>query len=353
VKALVLSGGSGTRLRPFTHTTPKQLMPLANRPQLELVVENVAELGVTEVGIVVGDRADQIAATIGDGSRFGVRVTYVPQERPLGLAHAVAIARPFLGDDDFVLHLGDTYIRGATLVDAAAEFHGRGSAAHVVVHKVLDPSRYGIVVVDGDGTVRDLQEKPAKPRGDLAIIGIYFFRARIHDAIAAIRPGTRGELEITDAMQQLVSAGAPVSAGEFRGYWRDTGTVEDYLACNRNALELVGDRRDGEIDAGSVVVGPVVVAEGAVVRRSVIEGPAALAAGAVVEDGHIGPNVSLGAGAAVYGSRVEESILLAGAKVTAGARLTESVVGHNAHVDGPLAATGAHVLLGDHGWIAA
>src|SRR6202020_633052 len=211
MKALVLSGGSGTRLRPISYSMPKQLIPVANKPVLEHVLENICDLPVAEIGIIVGDWAPQIAAALGDGARSGKRLTYTPQDQPLGLAHCVKLARPFLGDDDFVMYLGDNMLLSG-ITKVAAEFRSRRPAAQIVVDNVAHPSAFGIAEVDENGTVRKLVEKPRHPRSDLALIGVYFFTAAIHQAVSGIRPSVRGELEITDAIQWLLASGAEVRA---------------------------------------------------------------------------------------------------------------------------------------------
>ncbi|WP_445529226.1 glucose-1-phosphate thymidylyltransferase [Streptomyces cyslabdanicus] len=348
MRALVLAGGSGTRLRPFSYSMPKQLIPIANTPVLEYVVRNILDLGVTEIGIIVGDRVNEIQQALGDGSRFGARLTYIRQEAPLGLAHTVSIARDFLGDDDFVMYLGDNMLPDG-IADIAEEFAVGRSAAHVVVCKVADPRAFGVAELGPGGEVLRLVEKPQQPRSDLALIGVYFFTAAIHEAIAAIRPSGRGELEITDAIQWLVSAGADVRASRYEGYWKDTGKVGDVLACNERILDGLRSSMDGEVDDVSVLVGPVVVEEGARIVRSRIKGPAIIGAGTLVKDSHIGPHTSVGRGCAVIGSRLEHSIVLDGASVTGVQGLHSSVVGRSASVGiTSQSADRYRLVVGDH-----
>ncbi|NBM17020.1 glucose-1-phosphate thymidylyltransferase [Streptomyces sp. GC420] len=348
MKALVLAGGSGTRLRPFSYSMPKQLIPVANTPVLEHVLTNILDLGVTEVGVVVGDRAHEIQQVIGDGSRIGVRVTYIPQDAPRGLAHAVAIARDFLGDDDFVMYLGDNMLPEG-IAGIAEEFAARRPAAHVVVYKVPDPRAFGVAELGPAGEVLNLVEKPQQPRSDLALIGVYFFTPAIHDAVAAIEPSARGELEITDAIQWLVTSGADVRAGQYEGYWKDTGNVDDVLECNRHLLGSLRPSVEGEVDAASVLVGPVVVEKGARIVRSRIEGPAIIGAGTVVEDSHIGPHTAIGRDCAVTGSRLEDSIALDEASVTGVQGLRSSVIGRSASVGTTGQGTDRYrLVVGDH-----
>lgn len=344
MKALVLAGGSGTRLRPFSYSMPKQLIPIANTPVLEYVVRNIRDLGVTEIGVIVGDRAPDINQALGDGSRFGVRLTYIQQEAPLGLAHTVSIARDFLGDDDFVMYLGDNMLPEG-IAGIAEDFAAHRPAAHVVVYKVPDPRAFGVAELGPGGEVLRLVEKPQEPRSDLALIGVYFFTAAIHEAVAAIEPSARGELEITDAIQWLVSSGADVRAAQYEGYWKDTGNVEDVLDCNQHILESLRSRVEGEVDEASVLVGPVVVEAGARIVRSHIEGPAIIGAGTVVEDSHIGPNTAIGRDCVVTGSRLEYSIALDEASVTGVQGLRSSVIGRSARV----ATTDRYrLVVGDH-----
>ncbi|MGW2492621.1 glucose-1-phosphate thymidylyltransferase [Streptomyces sp. NPDC001606] len=348
MKALVLSGGSGTRLRPFSYSMPKQLIPIANKPVLEHVLDNVRALGVTEVGIIVGDRAPQIAAVIGDGSRLGLDVTYIPQDEPLGLAHCVALARDFLGDDDFVMYLGDNMLPDG-VEDIAREFAEQRPAAQIVVHKVADPRAFGVVEVGPDGYVERLVEKPEQPRSDLAVVGVYFFTPAIHQAVAAIEPSPRGELEITDAIQWLVSQGARVAASEYGGYWKDTGRADDVLDCNRKLLEGLTRSVRGEVDASSVLVGPVVVEEGARVVASHITGPAIIGAGTLVEHSDIGPDTSIGRDCVLRRTHLESSIALDGSTVTEVRGLHGSLIGRMATI-GPGDGRSPHhrLVVGDH-----
>ncbi|MEU8685493.1 glucose-1-phosphate thymidylyltransferase [Streptomyces sp. NPDC048611] len=348
MKALVLSGGSGTRLRPFSYSMPKQLIPIANKPVLEHVLGNVRDLGVTEIGVIVGDRAAQIEAVIGDGSALGVEITYIPQEAPLGLAHCVELARPFLGDDDFVMYLGDNMLpEGVERV--AEQFTAERPAAQVVVHKVSDPRAFGVAELAPDGRVERLVEKPQEPKSDLALIGVYFFTPAIHKAVAAIEPSARGELEITDAIQWLVVNGDEVKASEYEGYWKDTGRIEDVLECNQKLLDDLKPATDGEVDAASTLIGTVVVEPGARVIGSRIEGPVVIGAGSVVTDSHIGPHTSIGKDVRLTGTSIEYSIALDGATVSHVRDLHSSIIGRFATV-GPSDRDTRHhrLVVGDH-----
>ncbi|UQX05486.1 glucose-1-phosphate thymidylyltransferase [Streptomyces sp. RerS4] len=348
MKALVLSGGSGTRLRPFSYSMPKQLIPIANKPVLQHVLENIKDLGITEVGIIVGDRGPQIQSVLGDGADLGVRITYIPQDLPRGLAQCVSLARPFLGDDDFVMYLGDNMLpEGVERI--AEQFRAERPAAQVVVHKVSDPRAFGVAELDENGRVERLVEKPQHPRSDLALIGVYFFTPAIHEAVDAIEPSPRGELEITDAIQWLVSHGAEVKASEYDGYWKDTGRVEDVLECNRKLLDDVSSSNAGEVDAASTLVGQVVVEPGARVINSRIEGPAIIGAGTVVRNSHIGPHTSIGRDCELTDTHIEYSIALDGATVSQVRGLRSSLIGRSASV-GPADHNTHHhrLVVGDH-----
>ncbi|MDO0939337.1 glucose-1-phosphate thymidylyltransferase [Streptomyces sp. DG2A-72] len=331
MKALVLSGGSGTRLRPFSYSMPKQLIPIANRPVLEHVVESIRAMGVTEIGIVVGSWGATIADVIGDGSRFGARITYIPQDEPMGLAHCVQLARPFLGDDDFVMYLGDNMLPdGVTHV--AEEFTASRPAAQVVLHRVSDPRAFGVAEVDESGAVQRLVEKPQHPKSDLALIGVYFFTKAIHQAVDTIKPSARGELEITDAIQLMLEQGAQIKASLYEGYWQDTGRAEDVLECNARLLAALTSRIDGEVDDTSELSGTVVIAAGARVVRSKLVGPIIVGADSVVEDSHIGPGTSIGTGCTLRATRITESIVLAGANIANVPGLHRSLIGRSASV---------------------
>ena len=283
MKALVLSGGSGTRLRPITHTSAKQLLPVANKPVLFYGLEAIAAAGVTDVGIVVGDTEPAIKAAVGDGSKFGIRATYLRQEAPLGLAHAVLIAREFLGDDDFVMYLGDNFIVGG-ITDLVEGFSAKRPDAQIMLTKVADPRSFGVAELDGDGQVVGLEEKPQTPKSDLALVGVYLFTPAVHEAVAALKPSWRGELEITEAVERLIDAGRKVDSTVITGYWKDTGNVTDMLEVNRLVLGLEGldPRLDGVVDPGCEIIGRVVVEPGAQVSGTRVVGPAVIGAGSKV-----------------------------------------------------------------------
>ncbi|MDF3291304.1 glucose-1-phosphate thymidylyltransferase [Streptomyces silvisoli] len=348
MKALVLSGGSGTRLRPLTHTSAKQLVPVANKPILFYVLEGIAEAGVTEVGIIVGDTAPEIRAAVGDGSAFGLKVTYIPQERPLGLAHAVRIARDWLGDDDFVMYLGDNFLVGG-IADQLADFRDTTPDAQIMLTRVSNPSAFGVAELDDEGRVVALEEKPAFPKSDLALVGVYFFTPAIHDAVNAIAPSARGELEITDAIQWLIDHDAKVRSSVVTGYWKDTGNATDMLEVNRTVLDRLDPRCEGTVDEESELVGRVVIEPGATVSRSRIVGPAIIGRGTRIEGSYIGPFTSVADHCTIADSEIEYSIVLTGATIDGVRRIEASMIGRDVAVTPAPRTPQAHrLILGDH-----
>ncbi|WP_093798283.1 glucose-1-phosphate thymidylyltransferase [Streptomyces sp. Wb2n-11] len=348
MKALVLSGGSGTRLRPFSYSMAKQLIPIVNKPVLEYVLENIRALGITEVGIIVGDWAREISDVVGDGSRLGLRITYIPQEEPLGLAHCVTLARGFLGDDDFLMYLGDNMLPEG-IGEIEREFRARRPAAQVLVRKVADPRAFGVAETAPDGSVIRLVEKPQQPRSNLALIGVYFFTPAIHRAVASIEPSGHGELEITDAIQWLVETGADVRASEYHGYWKDTGQTEDVLDCNQKLLGGLRPEVLGSVDDFSELNGQVRVEPGARVVRSRVDGPAVIGAGSVLEDCHIGSNTSIGRDCVLSSTRIRDSIVMDGARIQDVPGLQNSLIGRNAAVGTGRSGASCHSLVvGDH-----
>jgi len=342
----VLSGGAGTRLRPFSYSRPKQLIPIANKPVLEYVLENIRDIGVTDIGLIVGDGADDIAEVVGDGARLGVELTYIHQDEPRGLAHCVAVAHDFLGNDDFVMYLGDNMLADG-IVSIADEFRAHRPAAHVVVYKVPDPQAFGVAELAADGTVSRLVEKPRQPRSDLALVGVYFFTAAVHEAVGAIRPSARGELEITDAIQWLVASGAPVRASRYTGYWRDTGQTDDVLECNRQVLDGLEREVAGQVDDASALDGRVVIGAGAKIVRSHIVGPTIVGPNTVVADCEIGPYTSIGRDCALRETALDDSIVLDGATIADVPAMSGSLIGRSARIASDTAASTHRLVVGD------
>ena len=330
LKGLILSGGKGTRLRPITHTSAKQLVPVANKP--------VLFYGIEEIGIIIApETGPEIEAAAGDGERFGVRITYVVQDEPLGLAHAVLTAEPFLGSSPFVMYLGDNLLQGG-ITDLVSAFREHEPDALILLTPVPDPENYGVAELEDGGAdgapgpVRRLIEKPREPATDLALVGVYMFTAGIHDAARAIEPSARGELEITDAIQHLVDNRLRVEPHIVRGWWKDTGRLEDMLEANRLILDNLVARVEGEL-IDSQVDGRVVVEAGARLERTRVRGPAVIGAGTVLEDCYIGPYTAIGERCQITRAEVEHSILLAGCTVCElDGRMESSLLGRNVTV---------------------
>ena len=331
LKGLILSGGKGTRLRPITHTSAKQLVPVANKPVLFYGIEAMAAAGITEVGIIIApETGDEIREAAGDGSRFGVRITYIEQDAPLGLAHAVLTAEPFLGNSAFVMYLGDNLLQGG-IRDLVTAFRSGKPDALILLTQVPDPENFGVAELE-DGVVVRLVEKPPEPRTDLALVGVYMFTSSVHDAARAIRPSGRGELEITDAIQHLVDSGLRVEPHIVRGWWKDTGRLDDMLAANRLVLETIDHRVEGEL-IDSKVDGRVVIEPGARLERSAVRGPAVIGADARLSDCYVGPYTAIGDGCVIENAEVEHSILLAGSSVRdLAGRMESSLLGRNVHI---------------------
>jgi len=362
VKGLILSGGAGTRLRPITHTSAKQLVPVANKPILFYGIEDMARAGIEEIGIVVGETRDEIVAAVGDGSRFGVRVTYLPQAEPLGLAHAVLIAADFLGDDDFVMYLGDNLLRQGigTFVEAferdrrAAAAPALGAevdapSAQILLAHVADPERFGVAELNESGEVVRLVEKPPVPPSDLALVGVYLFDRSIHEAVRAISPSARGELEITDAIQWLIDHGRRVRHEVVDGWWIDTGKLAPLLEGNRLILETITSRVDGTVDSDSRLEGRVVIEEGAMLINSTVRGPAIVGRDTVVRDSYIGPYTSVYFGCEIVNTEIEHSVVLEQSRIEGVPRMQDSLIGKQVVVTRSEARPKAtRLMLGDH-----
>jgi glucose-1-phosphate thymidylyltransferase len=340
LKGLILSGGKGTRLRPITHTSAKQLVPVANKPVLFYGIEAMAQAGIEEVGIIIApETGPEIQAATGDGDRFGVRITYIIQDEPLGLAHAVLTAEAFLGTSPFVMYLGDNLLQGG-ISELVASFREHGPDALILLTPVPDPQNYGVAELEADsqggsdasGRVVRLVEKPAQPQTDLALVGVYMFTACIHEASRAIVPSPRGELEITDAIQHLVDAGRRVEPHIVRGWWKDTGRLEDMLEANRLILDNLRERVEGEL-IDSRVDGRVVIERGARLERTTVRGPAIVGANAHLSDCYIGPYTAIGEDCTIAHAEVEHSILLGGCTVSElNGRMESSLLGRNVTV---------------------
>ncbi len=327
MKGLVLSGGAGTRLRPITHTSAKQLVPVANKPVLFYGLEAMRAAGIDDVGIVVGETRAEIEAAVGDGSRFGLRVTYLPQEAPLGLAHAVLIAEEFLGDSPFVMYLGDNLLKEG-IAPFVRDFERSEPDALILLQRVKDPSEYGIAELQ-DGRVVQLVEKPSEPRSDLALVGVYLFTPAVFESVKAITPSARGELEITDAIQHMIDRGLRVEPHTVTGWWKDTGKLEDMLEANRLILSTIESDLRGEV-VESTLEGPVQVGEGSLIERCTVRGPVVIGAGCRLSDTFVGPYTAISDGVVVEHAEIEHSIILENSRISRlGARMADSLIGRD------------------------
>ncbi len=330
LKGLILSGGAGTRLRPITHTSAKQLVPVANKPVLFYGIEALVAAGVTEIGIIIApETGEEIRETAGDGSAFGAKITYILQDEPAGLAHAVLTAEEFIGDSPFVMYLGDNLLRDG-LRGLVTTFREDEPDALILLTQVEDPEHYGVAELDGEGGIVRLIEKPKEPPSDLALVGVYLFGPAIFEASRALEPSWRGELEITEAIQGLIDDGHRVQSEVVTGWWKDTGQLADMLEANRLVLEEIESQVEGEVDESSRVEGRVVIGPGATVRGSVVRGPAVIGAGATIEGSFVGPYTSIGDDVRICRSEVEHSIVLSGSIVEdLGTRMEASLLGRN------------------------
>jgi len=333
MKGLILSGGKGTRLRPLTYTSAKQLVPVANKPVLFFGIESIVAAGISDIGIIVGDTKDEIRAAVGDGAQFGARVTYIEQDAPRGLAHAVMIAEKFLGDDSFVMYLGDNLIAGGitSLVD---EYQSLGCNAQILLAEVPNPSQFGVAELSSHNTVERLVEKPAEPRSNLALVGVYMFDHHIFESVRRIEPSARGELEITDAIQDLIDRGFEVHPHKVRGWWKDTGKLGDMLEANRIVLDSHEPRRRHfTLDDGSALEGRVDLGEGVELIDSLVRGPAIIGARTRIENAFVGPYTSIGDDCTLVSCEIENSIVLAGGEIRdIGTRFDGSLLGRNVRI---------------------
>jgi glucose-1-phosphate thymidylyltransferase len=318
-------------LRPITHTSAKQLVPVANKPILFYGIEAIRDAGITDFGIVVGDTADEVKEAVGDGSRFGIKVEYIQQEAPLGLAHAVKISRDYMQDEPFVMYLGDNLLSGG-IKDFVDEFKKGDYDSQILLAKVKNPSDFGVAELDGDRVV-GLEEKPKKPKSDYALVGVYMFTSRIFEATEKIEPSWRGELEITDAIQYLIDHEFVVNSHIVEGWWKDTGKLEDMLDANRMILTGMTTRMESKQLEDSEIHGHVQLDEGVTVKKSVLRGPCIIGAGAEIVDSYVGPFTSIGPNTVLARSEIENSIVLENCTITdIGSRIGGSLIGKNVTV---------------------
>ena len=348
MRALVLSGGKGTRLRPITHTFAKQLIPVANKPILFYGLEAISKAGIREAGIIVGDTAEEIKKAVGDGSSFGLQVTYIPQEAPLGLAHAVKISRGFLRNEPFVMYLGDNLIKEG-IHQIVQDFQKTKPNAQILVAKVPNPSQFGVVELK-DGKAVRLEEKPEHPKSDLALVGVYLFDHHIFEVIETLRPSGRGELEITDAIQCLIDRKFCVLPKMIDGWWKDTGKLEDLLEANRIILDTFSENqsRPAGIDERSRIEGKVVMESPCTVQNSVIRGPVILGKNVSIRDSYVGPYTSVYHDVEIENSEIEHSIVLEHARIRNVKRIRDSLIGQKVEVVKSLSKPEAYrIMLGD------
>lgn len=352
MKGIILAGGRGTRLRPITHTGPKQLVPVANKPVLQYAVEDLRDAGITEIGVILGNLGrDEIQEFLGDGSAFGVDITYIVQGNPLGLAHAVGCAREFVGTDDFVVYLGDNLLDdGAT--DLVGSFEDGEHAAGIALQEVNDPGQFGVADVDEAGHVQTLVEKPDDPPSNLALVGIYVFSPVVFEAIEKLEPSWRGELEITDAIQILLDRGLSIDSHVVEGWWKDTGKPEDILDANRLVLQDISRRVDGTVDPESEVTGDVVVPASATIESgAVVRGPVSLGEDVMLRSGtYVGPNTSIGNGCEIVGTHIENSVVVGESTLNTDEVIVDSLIGRGATVESAanLRPEGTRLVVGEN-----
>jgi glucose-1-phosphate thymidylyltransferase len=334
VKGLVLSGGKGTRLRPITYTSAKQLVPVANKPVLFRVIEAIVEAGITKIGVVVGDTAREIKAAVGDGKSFGAKISYIQQEAPLGLAHAVKISQDFLGDERFVMFLGDNVIQGG-ISKLIRDFQDCDYNSQIVLKKVPNPQQFGVAELSEDKRIIQLVEKPENPPSDLALVGIYMFDHHIFEAVNAITPSKRGELEITDAIQWLIEHNHKVTPYVHEGWWIDTGKMEDMLEANRYVLGEMERRIDVKVCPDSKIEGKVVIERDAEVTNSMIRGPAIIGEGTRIIDAYVGPYTSIYHHCLIQNAEIEHSIVLEDSHIKdIDQRIEGSLIGRSVEITG-------------------
>jgi glucose-1-phosphate thymidylyltransferase len=355
VKGLILSGGKGTRLRPITHTSAKQLVPIANKPILFYAVEAVVAAGITDIGIITGDTGPEVQAAVGDGSRFGASITYIPQDAPRGLAHAVLTARTFLDGEPFVMYLGDNLIRHG-IVPIVESFAASGPDALILLARVPEPQHFGVAELS-DGKVVRLVEKPKVPASDLALVGVYLFNHTVFEAIDSIEYSARGELEITDAIQRMIDTGRRVEPHLIVephqaavATWKDTGRLEDMLEANRIVLDDLPPRMEGTLSEGVRLHGKVIVERGASLRNCTVRGPAIIGENTVVDDAYVGPYTSIYYGCTIRNAELEHSIVLENSRIEdVDGKIESSLIGKECLIGrSPLRPRAFKLVVGDH-----
>ncbi|ELY77557.1 glucose-1-phosphate thymidylyltransferase [Natrinema gari] len=352
MKGVLLSGGTGSRLRPITHTGPKQLVPVANKPVLEYAIEDLKEADITEIGVILGNKGrEEIQELLGDGSKYGVDITYIVQGNPLGLAHAAGCARDFVGDDDFVMYLGDNILKSG-VTDLVENFEAGDYRAGIALQEVDNPQAFGIADVDEEGNVTELIEKPDEPPTNLALIGMYVFSPAVFNAIDDLEPSWRGELEITDAIQDLLEDDYEIDSHVVTGWWKDTGKPVDILEANRLVLEDKDLNTAGVVEDGAETDGRIELADSAVIEEgAVVRGPVSIAANTTIKSGtYVGPYTSIGANSTLEDIHIENSVVIGDSEITANGRIADSLLGRNANVESAddLLPEGRRLVVGEN-----
>lgn len=332
MKGLILSGGHGTRLRPLTHTGPKQLIPIANKPVLFYAIEDLKEAGVTDIGLILGtNMPEKVKEAVGDGSKFGVNITYIMQGEPKGLAHAVTVAQEFVGEEPFIMYLGDNILKSG-INEFVEGFEDSDYQARILLQPVENPRQFGVAELDDEGNVMNLVEKPEHPRSDLALVGIYLFKSSIFNAISQIKPSWRGELEITDAIQELLNTKMKVDSYIVKGWWKDTGKPEDVLDANQLILDVLESQNNGEIEKGAGISGRVYIGKGTKIKEnSVIRGPVIIGENCEI-DAYIGPYTSIGDNSVIVGGEIESSIVVGDSVIQCNERIVDSLIGNHSNI---------------------
>lgn len=355
MKGLVLSGGTGSRLRPLTHTGPKQLIPVANKPVLQYVIEDLKEAGITDIGVILGNNGkEQVIAELKDGSQYGVKITYIEQGAPLGIAHAVQCAKDFMGDDNFIVYLGDNMLKDGVreLVD---HFNSGSYDAAISLQAVKNPQQFGVAELDGNGKVIRLEEKPKVPKSNFALVGIYLFTSTIFEMIGQIKPSWRNELEIADAIQKLIENGYKVKSHVVSGWWKDTGKPEDILDANRLILDDMKPEISGTVEAGASVLGRVSIGNNSIVKSgAVVRGPVIIGDNCVINDGaYIGPYTSIGNDCIISSGYIESSVLMSGCTVDCDNRIIDSLIGKCASIRSArkMLPQGSRLIVGENSYV--
>jgi glucose-1-phosphate thymidylyltransferase len=352
MKGVILSGGTGSRLRPITHTGPKQLIPVANKPVIEYAVEDLKRAEITDIGVVLGNKGrNDIQKLLGDGSEYGVDITYIIQGNPLGLAHAAGCARDFVGEDDFVMYLGDNILKSG-VSDLVKSFKANDYGAGIALQKVDTPRQFGIANIDEQGNITELVEKPDNPPTNLAVIGMYVFSPAIFDAIERLKPSWRGELEITDAIQSLLEEGYSIDSHIVTGWWKDTGKPEDILEANRLVLKDLSLITEGVVEDGAEIRGGVELPESSIIEDSaVVHGPVSIAENTVIKgDTYVGPYTSIGQNSMLENIHIENSVIVGDSDITASGRIVDSLLGRNTNIEsaGDLLPEGRRLVVGEN-----